>query len=118
MVMTGQSAPRTWEFQHRGKPLVVKVRAQVEINSFALLAELVSAGHGIARLPDYLAEGSADSRNLRSILDDFAPAAMPWHVVYPSSRNLSPKVRALVEVLERHFSQMRKPRQAGAQRAR
>jgi DNA-binding transcriptional LysR family regulator len=118
MVMTGQSSPRTWAFQHRGKPLSVTVRSQVEINSFALLAELVSAGHGIARLPDYLAEGSADPPGLRSILDSFAPAPMPWHAVYPSSRNLSPKVRALVELLERHFSAKRKPRRPAAQGAR
>ena len=118
MVMTGQSSPLTWTFQHRGKPLPVKVRAHVEANSFKLLAELVAAGHGIARLPDYMAAEPLEADGLRSILDGFAQPPMPWHVLYPSSRNLSPKVRALVELLERHFAQMRKPRQAGAERAR
>jgi LysR family transcriptional regulator for bpeEF and oprC len=114
MVMTGQSAPLSWTFQQRGKPLTVKVQGHVAVNSFGLLGQLVAAGHGIARLPDYMAAELEETRGLRSILDGFSPPAMPWHVVYPSSRHLSPKVRALVEVLERHFSQMRKPRQTSA----
>ena len=88
----------------RGKPLTVKVNAHVEANSFALLGELVAAGHGIARLPEYMATKLQETHDLRGILGKFSPPATAWHVVYPSSRNLSPKVRALVEVLERHFS--------------
>jgi DNA-binding transcriptional LysR family regulator len=38
------------------------------------------------------------------LLDAFAPDPMPWHVVYPSSRNLSPKVRAFIELLEAHLA--------------
>ena len=94
----------SWTFQQRGKPLTVKVHAHVEANSFALLGERVAAGHGIARLPEYRATKLQETHDLRSILDKFSAPATAWHVVYPSSRNLSPKVRALVEVLERHFS--------------
>lgn len=118
MVMTGQSSPLTWTFQHRGKPLPVKVRPHVAANSFKLLAELVAAGHGVARLPNYMAAEPPEAHGLRSVLDSFALPPMPWHVLYPSSRNLSPKVRALVELVERHFAQMRKPHQAAAERAR
>src|SRR5687768_15382144 len=55
MIMTGQSAPLVWTFQHRAKPLSIKVRSHVEANSFVVLGELVASGHGIARLPDYMA---------------------------------------------------------------
>jgi DNA-binding transcriptional LysR family regulator len=112
MVMTGQSAPLMWTFQQRGKPLPVKVNGHVEANSFTLLGELTAAGHGIARLPDYMAAELLEGRRVCSILDTFAPPPLAWHVVYPSSRNLSPKVRTLVEILERRFAQMRNPRQA------
>jgi DNA-binding transcriptional LysR family regulator len=117
MVMTGQSAPLSWTFQRRGKPFTVKVRAHTEANSFGLLGELVAAGHGIARLPEYMAVELEKKHGVHSLLDAFSPPPMPWHAVYPSSRNLSPKVRALVDVLERHFAQMRKPRQAGTKRS-
>jgi DNA-binding transcriptional LysR family regulator len=104
MIMTGQSTPLVWSFVQRGKPLAIKVKPAIEANSFSLLAELVAAGHGIARLPDYM----ASAHELRSVLDEFALPPLPWHVVYPSSRHLSPKVRTLVELLERHFAQLSK----------
>ncbi len=101
LTMSAQAAPLTWIFQQRGKPVRVQVRSRAEVNSFVLLRELAIAGHGITRLPDYIAESSSE---LRVILDDFSPPAMPWHAVYPSSRHLSTKVRALVELIERHFA--------------
>jgi DNA-binding transcriptional LysR family regulator len=82
------------------------VKPYVEANSFTLLAELVAAGHGIARLPDYMAA----QHELVRVLDELAPPPMAWHAVYPSSRHLSPKVRTLVELLERHFSKLSKAR--------
>jgi DNA-binding transcriptional LysR family regulator len=114
MVMTGQSSPSTWAFEQRGKPLSIKVKPYVEANSFTLLSQLIAAGHGIARLPDYM----TGEHELCSILDEFAPPPLPWHAVYPSSRHLSPKVRALVELLERHLSKMSKERQSAPRRAR
>jgi DNA-binding transcriptional LysR family regulator len=109
LVMSAQRTPLTWSFQHRGKPLPIKVRAHAEANSFAILQALAVAGHGIARLPDYLVSPrprSDDARELRELLSAFAPPPMPWHVVYPSSRHLSPKVRAFVELLELRLPQL------------
>jgi DNA-binding transcriptional LysR family regulator len=60
MIMTGQATPLMWTFEHRGKPLSIKVRAHVEANSFVVLGELVARGHGIARLPDYMAADLAE----------------------------------------------------------
>ena len=120
LVMSAQSTPLTWSFQHRGKALPIKVRAYAEANSFTLLRDLAAAGHGIARLPDYLASQlpqSDEPRELRELLSGFAPPPMPWHVVYPSSRHLSPKVRAFVDLLELRLSQIRKPRHVGGRRA-
>jgi DNA-binding transcriptional LysR family regulator len=109
LVMSAQRTPLTWSFQHRGKPLPIKVRAYAEANSFAVLQALAAAGHGIARLPDYLVPPrprSDEPRELRELLNAFASPPMPWHVVYPSSRHLSPKVRALVELLELRLPQI------------
>jgi DNA-binding transcriptional LysR family regulator len=120
LVMSAQRTPLTWAFQHRGKALPIKVRAHAEANSFALLHALAAAGHGIARLPDYLASqlSQADEPSeLRELLSPFAPPPMPWQVVYPSSRHLSPKVRALVELLQLRLSQLQKWSRAGRGRA-
>lgn len=118
LAMSAQSSPSTWTFQHKGKPLPQKVRPHAEANSFTLLRELAAAGHGVARLPEYLAAESPGPPRLREVLDTFAPPPMAWHAIYPSSRHLSPKVRALVDLLELGFSQMRNPRQAGRDSSR
>jgi DNA-binding transcriptional LysR family regulator len=118
LVMSAQSTPRTWAFLEKKKPILVKVRARAEANSFVLIRELAVAGHGIARLPEYIA--AARGKQLTRILAAFTPAALPWHAVYPSARNLSPKVRALVALLEAKFAklgpaevpQAREPRRA------
>jgi DNA-binding transcriptional LysR family regulator len=114
LVMSAQRTPLTWSFQHRGKTLPLKVRAHAEANSFTLLRELAAAGHGVARLPDYLASQKDERGELRELLRAFAPPPMPWHVVYPSSRHLSTKVRALVELLELRLPQIHQPGRAGA----
>lgn len=67
---------------------------------------------GIARLPDDVVAELLEGRRVCSIWDTFTPPPLAWHMVYASSRNLSPKVRTLVEILERRFAQMRNPRQA------
>lgn len=110
LVMSAQSAPTQWTFQHKKKPFVVKVRPRAEVNSFLLLRALAEAGHGIARLPDYLADEAP--LQLTRILDAFAPDPMPWHAVYPSSRHLSPKVRAFIDLLEAHLAKRSAERRA------
>jgi DNA-binding transcriptional LysR family regulator len=104
LIMSAQSTPTAWTFKDKRKPITVKVRVRSEANSFMLLRELAVAGHGLVRLPRYLAAEALARGELVSVLGRFLPDAMPWHAVYPSARNLSPKVRALVALLERHFA--------------
>lgn len=104
LIMSAQTTPTIWTFRDKRKVLPVKVRVHAEANSFLLLRDLAVHGHGLARLPDYFAAEATASGHLTSLLEGFLPEAMPWHVVYPSARNLSPKVRALVELLERGFA--------------
>lgn len=103
LIMSAQTTPTIWSFREKRKALPVKVRAHAVANSFLLLRELALGGHGLARLPDYFAAPTTGRDKLVSLLDTFLPEPTPWHVVYPSARNLSPKVRALVELLEQRF---------------
>jgi len=104
LIMSAQSTPSSWTFKDKKKALTVKVSGRSEVNSFMLLRELAVAGHGLVRLPRYLAAEPLRRGELVSVLERYLPDAMPWHAVYPSARNLSPKVRALVELLEERFA--------------
>jgi DNA-binding transcriptional LysR family regulator len=99
LVMTGMHNPGRWAFRRGRKRIAVEVRARARANSFQLLSELAAAGQGIARLPELLGE-RAPRGTLRSVLDDFVEGPSEWHVVYPSARHASPKLRALLEVFD------------------
>lgn len=106
LIMSAQSAPGVWTFKDKKKAVTVKVGGRSEANSFMLLRELAIAGHGFVRLPRYLAAEALRRGELVSVLTRYLPDAMPWHAVFPSARNLSPKVRALVELLETRFASL------------
>lgn len=103
LIMTGQSEPAVWRFLVKKKLLAVTVRARASANSFVLLRELAIAARGIVRLPEYIAAPAEKAGTLRPLLDAFQPPAQPWHAVYPSARHLSPKLRALVDLIEEHY---------------
>lgn len=104
MVMTNQSHPTNWQFRGKRKPIVVGIRPRLAVNSFLVLRAVTVAGRGLARLPAYIGDPLCESGALTTVLDDFALPAWQWHAVYPSARNLSPKVRALIDLLERRFA--------------
>lgn len=103
LIMTGQSDPAVWRFQVKKKPVAITVRTRASANSFVLLRELAIADQGLTRLPEYIATAAIAEGTLRCVLDAYRPPAMAWHAVYPSARHLSPKLRALVALVEEHY---------------
>ena len=105
LVMTGQSQPLRWPFTVARKPVSITVKPRAQANSFVVLRELARAGLGVARLPDNLAKPDVDAGILRPVLNSFVPVTSGGglRAVYPSARHLSPKVRALLDLLEEHF---------------
>lgn len=83
----------------------ITVEARAQANSFVVLRELACAGLGLARLPPKIAEPAVEARSLRPVLDSFVHVSKGggWHAVYPSARHLSPKVRAMLDLLEEQF---------------
>lgn len=93
----GTSPKTTWMFGLGRKRIAVKVSGRLAVNSFQTLGTLAAAGHGIARMAEYLGAEEVRRGRLVTILDRFAPPPVPLHLVYPSSRSLSASLRAFVE---------------------
>lgn len=104
MVMTSQSQPTRWAFRGKRKPVTVEVRPRVAVNGFLVLRALAVAGLGLTRLPEFIGAPARKAGTLRTVLDDFTLPPTSWHAVYPSARNLSPKVRSFIELLEERLS--------------
>ncbi|MDP9585931.1 UNVERIFIED_ORG: DNA-binding transcriptional LysR family regulator [Burkholderia contaminans] len=85
-----------------GTPL--KLRTAMTCNNMEALRGAVMAGLGIGYMPDFLARDALDTGALVTVLDDYRIAPGQFSIVWPSSRQLSPKLRVFVDFLcERLF---------------
>jgi DNA-binding transcriptional LysR family regulator len=94
-------APYRWEFAENGKEFSVAVAPEITTNDMALMIKLAVAGAGITfgmeesfRL--WIARGE-----LVPVLEDYCPRFAGFYLYYPSRRNVAPKLRALVDHLQR-----------------
>ena len=62
------------------------------------------AGLGIALMPAFECVDELRARQLERVLRDWTPPATPVHVVYPSTRHLSPKVKRFVDHLHERMT--------------
>ncbi len=102
---TGQEAD--WEFIRGDERLTLPVKSALTLNDSGSYIQACAAGLGVARVPTYIFQNypSCGGR-VELLLCDWRSDDIPFHVVYPSNRHLSSKVRAFVdwvaEVLECH----------------
>lgn len=102
------SSSHIWQFQptekdthHRNEGKVATtVRARIVTNNGEAMVQSVLNGLGLAVLPTFLVGGLLKSGALVPLaLDGLRPTMDPVNAVYTQSRNLSSKVRAIIDVL-------------------
>jgi len=82
----------------------VRVAGPAHSNNGRFLEALAVAGVGISYEPDFIVGPDVKAGRLVQILRAFAPPAAGIHVVYPSRRHLSAKVRAFTDFLTQRFT--------------
>jgi DNA-binding transcriptional LysR family regulator len=88
--------------------LSVQVVGAFTTNDGGAAHTLALEGAGIARKSIWdVGDDIAGGRLIR-ILSDFAIPAAPLNALYPNSRHLAPRVRALVHFLSERLGQMRR----------
>lgn len=87
-----------WEFNSQKNSQVVKVNCTTEINDLNLIKSLTAAGLGIALLPTFLCLNEAKSGKLVRILKKWRSQERPVHIIYPSQKFVSPKIRAFIDL--------------------
>lgn len=68
------------------------------------LIYLAQAGRGIACVPDFAVKDSLADGRLEKVLSSSLLGGSTFHVVWPSSRQMAPKVRAFVDFAVENFS--------------
>jgi len=94
-----------WPFRDAsGAVRNVRVNGPAHANNGSFLAALAREGVGIVYEPDFVVGPDVRSGRLVPILRALAPPPSGIHVVYPSRRHLSAKVRAFTDFLIQRFT--------------
>jgi DNA-binding transcriptional LysR family regulator len=88
-----------WEFAKGGKALEVQVRGQVICNTTPQMLVAALEGHGLAYIPESLAQAYIDQGQLVQVLGDWCPRYTGYHLYYPSRRQPSPAFALVVDTL-------------------
>jgi DNA-binding transcriptional LysR family regulator len=93
-----------WQFQGTDGPLSVEVHGRLRSDSGDAIREAVLADIGIAALPAWYFRDEIAQGRVKLLLRDWEIPPTPVLMVYPSRRNLSPRVRVVMDFLFATFA--------------
>jgi DNA-binding transcriptional LysR family regulator len=93
------SAPPDWRFVEDGREMRVSSAPRLTTNSADAAIAYAERGGGLTRVLAYQAAESLKARRLKIVLAKFEAPPMPIHIVYPTSRLLSAKVRTFIDLV-------------------
>jgi DNA-binding transcriptional LysR family regulator len=86
-----------WPLRRDGEGIDVTLPASMVMNTLEPQICLAEQGLGLACIPDMAVRKQLEDGSLVSVLDDYMQACTTLRVLWPSSRHLSPKLRAFVD---------------------
>jgi DNA-binding transcriptional LysR family regulator len=100
---SGLAAGGLWVMRRGDEERRVPVAAHVSSNSGATLRDAAVAGLGITYLPEVITGDALRAGQLVRVLPEWKFRAVDVNAVYPSNRNITPKVRRFVIFLAQQF---------------
>lgn len=92
--------PRAWTLMDiAGEPVKIEFRPRATVNDTMTMHRFTLQGAGVACLPKYMSTDDLQTGRLIELLPNLRPVAVEVSVVFPSSRELAPTVRAFVDFL-------------------
>jgi DNA-binding transcriptional LysR family regulator len=88
-----------WRFAQDGRDIEVTPSPRFTSNSADAALQYAEAGGGITRVLAYQAADGLKHGRLKIVLAKYEQPALPIHIVYPTSRLLSAKVRAFIDLV-------------------
>lgn len=102
-VPTPSARPSPWRFADPDRPgssIDVPVAGPIRVNNAEALLDAAAAGTGLVQLHSYLALPAIAKGKLVPVLQDFTSTdGPPIYALYPSARQISPKVRAFIDLV-------------------
>lgn len=89
-----------WEFEDKdGNEINVKVKGQACFNTINPVLRAALDGHGLALVPERLAQEHIDSGALQVCLEDYSPSFPGFHLYYPSRQRPSSAFSVVLDAL-------------------
>ncbi|AUT44812.1 LysR family transcriptional regulator [Achromobacter sp. AONIH1] len=93
-----------WNFKVDDKHQEVEMKGTVAVNEAGAYLDCGLKGFGLIQTPRYMALPHLQSGELIEVLPQWKPGAVPMSILYPQSRQLSPKVRAFADWVAELFA--------------
>ncbi|SEJ90484.1 transcriptional regulator, LysR family [Sphingobium sp. AP50] len=97
----GRSVP--WDFLIDGAWVSKPIRGRLSFNDHAAIHEAVRAGHGLGLLATWLIADDLRTGRLVRVLPNIESRGFSIHAIWPQTRQVSPRVRAVVDELVGRF---------------
>ena len=88
-----------WHFVQDGREVRVACTPRFTTNSADAAIQYAERGGGLTRVLAYQAAEAIKAGRLRIVLEKFEQPPLPIHIVYPTSRLLSAKVRTFIDLV-------------------
>lgn len=96
---TNRNALNEWNFKENGRDVRVSHVSRYATNSADAAVSHAEQDGGLAMVLAYQAANAIKAGRLKVVLADYEPPPMPINLVYPTSRLLSAKVRAFIDMV-------------------
>ena len=92
-----------WQFEGPHGAQSLRVHGDFRANSAPIIRAAALEGIGIAYMPAVFVQADIDNGNLIRVLADYGPPPVDIHLVYPSARLISTKVKLFLEFIRQEF---------------
>ena len=105
LAISGEGSQRGWTFRQNGKNVTLKVEGNMVCNDGAVLHDWALSGRGLAWRSMWEVGTAIESRQLCTVLDEFAAPGNDIYAVFAQRQHLPLRIRAYVDFLRRAFAQ-------------
>ncbi|HET7123744.1 MAG TPA: LysR family transcriptional regulator [Bradyrhizobium sp.] len=98
-IQFGATAASDWHFVEDGREVRVACTPRLTTNSADAAIQYAEQGGGLTRVLAYQAAEAIRGGRLKIVLQKFEQPPLPIHIVYPTSRLLSAKVRTFIDLV-------------------
>ncbi|WP_245821202.1 LysR family transcriptional regulator [Insolitispirillum peregrinum] len=99
----GTSLPCRWVFTRGGKSEEVRANGRIRSNDWKALLYAALAGYGITLGPKSVLDSELAAGRLVRVLADYEGPARPMHVLYPTGRRPTVKIKSFVDAVVTEF---------------